>query len=162
MPGQPAHRCATRTRGRPVATTFGRFAVTSPLSRLLALRSDGIKDLARGHPYGTRWQADKFAVDQQAAPLPLGIRQYFVTGTLTRLEGSLYGRLVGDLVVLPSSSGDRQQNADHQWLGGMHHLQLLRHDRVYDALRRWLCEGSAPDGQDRDGVAAVRRLCNDA
>jgi len=104
-------------------TLFGRFATTAPLVRLLALRSDGIKDLARGTLHST---------------LPAGVRQYFVAVTLSRSEGSLLGRLFGDLMVLPASAGDRTQQADLQWFGGMHHFDLQRHDLVYDAMLAWL------------------------
>jgi pimeloyl-ACP methyl ester carboxylesterase len=117
------------------AALLGRFATATPLVGLLALRSDGIKDLARGYLHQDQWQDDDVAVD---TVLPAGVRQYFVAVTLSRTEGSLWGRLVGDLLVAPASAADRTQNADFQWLGGLHHFDLLRHDAVYDAVLAWL------------------------
>jgi pimeloyl-ACP methyl ester carboxylesterase len=131
--GAPLERGTVRA-----AELFGRFAVTAPLVRLLGLRSEGIKDLARGSLSGT---------DQGAPPtdavLPAGVRQYFVAATLSRSEGSLLGRLVGDLLVAPSSAGDPMRNTDVAWLGGLHHFDLLSHDLVYDAVLGWL---RAPEG----------------
>ncbi|ONI91895.1 hypothetical protein ALI144C_00520 [Actinosynnema sp. ALI-1.44] len=135
--GAPLERAVTR-----ITALLSRFAIAGPLSRVLALRSDGIKDLAQGYLHEAQWRKSKSAVEPWPTRLPAGIRQYFISVTLSRSEGSLYGRLVGDLLVLPSSSGDRNQNADHQWLGGMHHFHLLRHDRVYNAIHRWLSHNS--------------------
>nr|WP_225953295.1 alpha/beta hydrolase family protein [Kibdelosporangium phytohabitans] len=135
--GAPLERTVAR-----MAAVFGRFVITSPLSRLLALRSDGIKDLAQGYLHKTQWQTGTSPTEPQDSDLPVHVRQYFVTVTLSRSEGSLYGRLVGDLLVLPSSSGDRNQSAEHQWFGGMHHLHLPRHDRVYNAVHHWLSHAS--------------------
>jgi pimeloyl-ACP methyl ester carboxylesterase len=125
--GAPLERGVVR-----VAGSLGRFAMMAPLVRLLSLRSDGIKDLARG---SLLENADAAPGD---AVLPSGVRQYFVAVTLSRSEGSFLGRLVGDLLVIPSSAGDPMQGADFEWFGGLHHFDLLSHDTVYDALLRWL------------------------
>jgi pimeloyl-ACP methyl ester carboxylesterase len=119
------------------AALFGRFAVLAPAVRLLALRSDGIKDLARGSLHRDGQPAD--------TAVPAGVRQYFVVATLSRAEGSLWGRLVGDLLVAPSSAGDPSQAADVAWLGGLHHFDLLHHDTVYDAVLGWLRASGQPD-----------------
>jgi pimeloyl-ACP methyl ester carboxylesterase len=128
--GSP-HTGAPLERGAVLAAAlFGRFATLAPAVRLLALRSDGIKDLARGSLHRDGQPADTV--------LPAGVRQYFVVATLSRAEGSLWGRLVGDLLVVPSSAGDPSQAADVAWLGGLHHFDLLHHDRVYNAVLEWL------------------------
>lgn len=77
-----------------VGAFLDRFGLTAPLGRLLALRSDGIKDLARGHVPPGRERA-----------LPPGVRQCFVAVTLARSENSVLARLVGDLLVTPASAG---------------------------------------------------------
>jgi pimeloyl-ACP methyl ester carboxylesterase len=123
--GSPLERGAVRLAG-----VFGRFPITAPLVRLLAMRSEGIQDLAEGAVSG----------EPDASGLPPGVRQCFVAVTLSRAEGSLLGRLVGDLLVAPASAGDRDQNADVVWLGGLHHFDLLRHDLVYDAVLGWLLQ----------------------
>lgn len=118
------------------AALLGRFATAAPLVGLLALRSDGIKDLAQGYLHQNQWNED--IPETSDTDLPAGIRQYFVAVTLSRTEGSLWGRLIGDLLVTPASAADRTQTADFQWLGGLHHFDLLRHDTVYDAVLTWL------------------------
>lgn len=121
------------------AALLGRFATAAPLVGLLALRSDGIKDLAKGYLHEHQWQnEDQETLDPVATVLPVGVRQYFVAVTLSRTEGSLLGRLVGDLMVGPTSAADRTQSADFQWFGGMNHFDLLRHDTIYDAVLAWL------------------------
>jgi pimeloyl-ACP methyl ester carboxylesterase len=112
-----------------VAGVLGRLAVMAPLVRLLALRSDGIKDLAEGS------LLDQNQANARTMP---GVRQLFVAATLSRSEGSLLARTFGDLLVAPSSAADRTQVADLEWLGGLHHFDLLSHDAVYDALLSWL------------------------
>jgi pimeloyl-ACP methyl ester carboxylesterase len=121
------------------AALLGRFATAAPLVGLLALRSDGIKDLAQGYLHQDQWQDENAdALVSVATVLPAGVRQYFVAVTLSRTEGSLWGRLVGDLLVAPTSAADRTQSADFQWFGGMNHFDLLRHDTIYDAVLAWL------------------------
>jgi len=138
--GSP-HTGAPLERGVVGAVALlGEFAVLAPVVRLLALRSDGIKDLARGSLHRDQRVGDK-PVD---TVLPAGVRQYFVVATLSRSEGSLWGRLAGDLLVSPSSAGDTSQVADVEWLGGLHHFDLLHHDTVYDAVLGWLRASGSP------------------
>jgi hypothetical protein len=124
------------------AALLGKIPPAAPLRWLLALRSDGIKDLAKGYLHEKQWSAEHThagQADEAWDPeLPAGIRQLFVAATLSRSEGSMWGRLVGDLLVGPASAGDRSQDADVRWLGGMNHFDLLCHDRVYDTMLRWL------------------------
>jgi hypothetical protein len=63
---------------------------------------------------------------------------------LSRSEASLWGRLVGDLLMAPSSAGDPSQAADVEWLGGLHHFDLLYHNTVYDAVLEWLRASGHP------------------
>ncbi|MPZ81859.1 MAG: alpha/beta fold hydrolase [Actinophytocola sp.] len=128
--GAPLERGVVR-----VAGILGMFAALAPVARLMALRSDGIKDLARGSLHQDHRAEYGRPVD---AGLPAGVRQLFVVATLSRSEGSLWGPLIGDLVVAPSSAGDRTQTADLEWLGGLHHFDLLSHDAVYGVVAEWL------------------------
>lgn len=128
--GAPLERGAVRGAG-----ILGRFAALAPAARLMALRSDGIKDLARGSLHQDHRAEYGRPVD---AGLPAGVRQLFVVATLSRSAGSLRGRLIGDLVVAPSSAGDRTQTADLEWLGGLHRFDLLSHDAVYGVVAEWL------------------------
>ncbi|GLZ40532.1 hypothetical protein [Actinokineospora sp. NBRC 105648] len=140
--GAPLERWVVRT-----AAVLDGLVVTAPLARVLGLRSDGIKDLAQGRLHRAQWSGQAAAADASTATrLPAGLRQYFVASTLARTEGSLWGRLLGDLMVASSSAGDHTQTADLRWLGGLNHFALLRHDAVYDAVLAWL---GGPDGDER-------------
>ncbi|HWM06901.1 MAG TPA: hypothetical protein VNP92_31570 [Actinophytocola sp.] len=131
--GAPLERGAVR-----VAEMLGKFTVLAPVVRLLALRSDGIKDLAWASVHQDRLAENGVAGRPVDTGLPAGVRQLFVAATLSRSEGSLWGRLIGDLIVAPSSAGDHTQAADLEWLGGLHHFDLLSHDAVYDVVLGWL------------------------
>jgi pimeloyl-ACP methyl ester carboxylesterase len=127
-----------------VTALFDRGSLGAPLSWLLAVRSDGIKDLARGYLHEKQWTrehpAKKQAGEAPETVLPQGVRQLFVSATLSRSEDSVLGRLVGDLLVRPASATDRSQHADVRWLGGLNHFDLLGHDRVYETMLAWLRE----------------------
>ncbi len=131
--GAPLERGAVR-----IAETLGKFAVLAPVARLLALRSDGIKDLAQASLHQDRLAENGVGGRPVDTGLPASVRQLFVAATLSRSEGSLWGRLIGDLIVAPSSAGDPTQSADLEWLGGLHHFDLLSHDAVYDLVLGWL------------------------
>lgn len=131
--GAPLERAVART-----AALLGRSPLTAPLRRLLAFRSNGIQDLAEGYLHETRG-ADGQPPDRSADIGPaLPVRQMFVAATLSRSQDSIWGRLVGDLLVRPASAADPTHNADVRWLGGLHHFDLLGHDRVYHAMLQWL------------------------
>jgi len=125
--GAPLERAVVGAAG-----VIGKFPTMAPLVRVLALRSDGIKDLAAGSLLA------ETAARPTARMLPPGVRQLFIAATVSRSEGSLLARTVGDLLVAPSSAADRGQDADLVWLGGLHHFDLLSHDAVYDVLLQWL------------------------
>ncbi|MEV4315608.1 alpha/beta hydrolase [Actinocrispum sp. NPDC049592] len=130
--GAPLERVVARA-----SALLGRGLLGVPLSWLLALRSDGIKDLAVGCLHEKQWMR-QYADETLETVLPPTVRQLFISATLSRLDGSMLGRLVGDLLVGPASAADDSQRADVRWLGGLNHFDLLRHDRVYDAMLTWL------------------------
>lgn len=76
--------------------------------------------------------------DEWSTVLPPGVRQLFVAATLSRSEHSLLARVLGDLVVRPSSVRDVVSDADVRWLGGIDHFSLQHHDDVYAAIIDWL------------------------
>lgn len=153
--GAPLERAAVLAAG-----FLDRFAVLAPAVRLMALRSDGIKDLARGYLHEDQWaeDSDRGARRMVDTVVPEGVRQLFVAATLSRSEGSLLGRLFGDLMVTPASAADRMQTADLEWLGGLHHFDLLHHDVVYDAVLEWLRTSAVSDvTQSRQGAWIIER-----
>jgi hypothetical protein len=156
--GAPLERGVHRLAG-----LLARLPETRGLAALLALRSVGIKDLRRG----TLVEADWAERDLDAAgpgrhthvPLHDGARHFVVLATVSRDPSGRVADLVGDLLVPPrSATGDTGDDdrlafpADHVLrLGGLNHLDLLHHPRVYEQLRRWLVErpgGPHPDAPD--------------
>jgi hypothetical protein len=126
---------------------------TRPLGRLLRRRSAGIRDLRQGSLVDADWRGrDPDALRAAAiAELPLlaGATHCFVAATISRDERHPLGRLLGDALVLPPSAGGRGRartlgfRSEHgAHVGGAHHLALLDHPAVYDALRGWLADQS--------------------
>lgn len=152
--GAPLERAAHLATNR-----LARLPETRAISRALAARSAGIKDLR----YGTLVEADWAGRDLDAAgrgphtrvPLADGARHFVVLATLARDESSLSARLVGDLLVPPRSARGEARRAgrfgfpaDHVLhVGRRHHFQLLNDPAVYAAIRRWLV--SRPEGSRR-------------
>lgn len=141
---------------------LGKAPLASPLARLLALRSDGIQDLAHGYLHHRQWADDPGTERKPEPSSPTGIHRLFVSATLSRTEGSTWGRLIGDLLVTPVGADDLIEDADTVWLGGLNHFALLRDDAVYQTLLDWLrvghdgrTAGYALSGEVGPGVTAV-------
>jgi pimeloyl-ACP methyl ester carboxylesterase len=135
--GAPMERAAAWT-----ATMLGKLSVTTPLSRLLDLRSGAIKDLAHGYLHEHQWstQPDGLTAKDRAQLMrfPKRLPQLFVYATVSRSVDSRWGRVVGDLLVGAASAGTPDGHADLRWIGGLNHVDLLHHDSVYDAILSWL------------------------
>ncbi|OXM61191.1 esterase/lipase family protein [Amycolatopsis vastitatis] len=138
--------------GAPLERRVAQFAgllrksPLAPLARLLALRSDGIQDLAHGYVHQHQWADDPDDGRPLERASPSGLRRLFVSATLSRTEGSTWGRLLGDLLVPPVRPGDLTEDADTAWLGGLNHFALLRDDSVYETLLDWLRTDDVPAG----------------
>ncbi|MBN1093407.1 alpha/beta fold hydrolase [Blastococcus sp. TML/M2B] len=154
--GSP-HLGAPLERGvHRLAAQLARLPETRPLARVLALRSAGIKDLGRGTVVEDDWTGtdpDAPAPSSRTlVPLQDGARHFVVLATLSPNTSGRLADLFGDLMVSPRSAlgdtGDDERlafPADHvQRLGGLHHVDLLDHPRVYAAIRRWLTD--RPEG----------------
>lgn len=115
-------------RGAGAVEGLARSAASATwLGGLLGLRSEGIRDL-RGGPAS------------HAVPSTVG--QYAVLSTITPRPTSTVGARIGDgLVPVPA-----RHTVETAVLGGLHHLDLLNHPRVYERLTAWLAPaaGSAP------------------
>ncbi|MGM1065157.1 lipase family alpha/beta hydrolase [Saccharothrix sp. Mg75] len=133
--GAPLERAVART-----AEVLDGLWPAAPLCRLLALRSDGIKDLAEGYLHEHQWRGVDDGAPPPSTALPPGVRQLFVAATLTSSPDSALGRLVGDLVVDPESAAAPDQEADRCRVGGVSHFALQTHDDVYRAVLDWLRE----------------------
>lgn len=151
------HLGAPLERGAHLLThTLARLPETRPLAALLALRSVGIKDLRRGTLVEEDWTGRDLDAPGSAphthVPLADGARHFVVLATLARDPDGRAADLLGDLLVMPRSAvGDTGDDDRLAFppdaiarLGGLHHLDLLNHPRVYEQLRRWLVE--RPEG----------------
>ncbi|WP_410643930.1 esterase/lipase family protein [Amycolatopsis sp. lyj-346] len=134
--GTPHSGAPLERRVAQVAGLLGKSPVATPLARLLSTRSDGIQDLAHGYVHRSQWSAG--AESPWRPEGGAGVRRLFVSATLSRTEGSTWGRLVGDLLVAPVRADDLTEDADIVWLGGLNHFSLLHDDAVYEALLDWL------------------------
>ncbi len=115
---------------------------TRPFAEFLELRSNGIKDLRFGYLAEADWagrQADTLLDDHRGdcADLP-GVHYHFVACTLTRADGHLVGRLLGDVLVRTASAFDARTTGSLTRLGGLNHFDLLTHSEVYRLLGGWL------------------------
>lgn len=143
--GAPLEQAATVT-----GLALRRLPETRPLATALASRSVGIKDLRHGDVRETDWAG---LVDLDAwrpapaecAPLLPSAEHFYLGATIARRHDTVAARVIGDaLVPYPSAAGigrNRRLALDvghGRHLGGLHHLDLLNHPRVYAVLRDWL------------------------
>jgi pimeloyl-ACP methyl ester carboxylesterase len=147
------HLGAPLERGAHALThTLARLPETRPLATLLALRSVGIKDLRRGTLLEADWAGRDLDARGPAGhthvPLCDGARHLVVLATLAPNPDGPLGAALGDLLVPPSSAlgdtGDDDRLAFRPdavaRLGGLTHLDLLNHPRVYRQILRWLSD----------------------
>jgi len=118
-------------------------------ARILAGRSDGIKDLRHGSLVDEDWVGrDPEALrddGQREVPLLPGVRYHFVSATVTSDPEHPVGKVIGDLLVRQSSSSGPVIRTDTfavetRRFGGVMHHQLQNHPSVYEVLRR-ACSG---------------------
>lgn len=89
------------------------------LGGIVGLRSEGIRDLHGNTP---------------TPRAPSGVDEYAVLSTITPRTTSAVGAQIGDgLVPVPA-----RHTVETAVLGGLHHLDLLNHPRVYERLTTWL------------------------
>jgi len=160
--GAPLERAAARG-----GHLLRRLPETAPLARVLTARSAGVKDLRYGACLDEDWEGidpDLWGPDGCGeVPFLPEATYYYVGATLARDKDSTLGRLLGDVLVqFPSASGDgplrrlafELEHGLH--LGGVHHLQLLNHPRVYEQLARWLTGSPAGGGPAAVPARAAR------
>lgn len=122
------HRGAPLEQGvHALADLLSRVPEAAPFGRILDLRSAGIRDLRRG-------------ID--AGPLLHDVHHLFVGATITANATHPVGLVLGDLLVRSDSAGgpaDCEIEVDDvKHVGGLTHLSLLNHARVYAHLRAFL------------------------
>jgi pimeloyl-ACP methyl ester carboxylesterase len=126
---------------------LGKAAETRPFVTMVNGSSGGIKDLRYGYVLDDDWvgcDLDSCLRDHRHdAPLLAGANHYVISATVTADPSSKVGAVVGDLLVQPTSAHGRRGGIQHigfgmeagRGLGGMHHVDLLSHPAVWEAMR---------------------------
>jgi pimeloyl-ACP methyl ester carboxylesterase len=126
-----------------------RVPETRPFAQLVNGRSAGIKDLRFGSCVEDDWcdcDADELLKDRCCdVPFLESATYYFVGATIARSSDSMFGTVVGDLLVrFPSAAGRGRRRTipfelEHgRHVPGLNHFDLLAHPAVYEQLRGWL------------------------
>lgn len=118
-----------------------RWPESHALSRPLAARSSGIRDLRFGALVEEHWapEDERLLHDRTTdVPTPAHASLYWVGSTLTRDPDHPVGHALGDGLVRRPSAEGRARATDGVVLGGADHLSLLDHPTVYQHLVRWL------------------------
>ena len=130
--------------------TLSALPETRPFGAIVNRRSAGIKDLRYGYCCAEDWRdCDPDALlecHRRDIPFLETASYYFLGATITRDSQRPLGRLIGDLLVRPSSAWGQGLGGRHypfeierlRTYGGMHHMHLLNHPAVYEQLRGWL------------------------
>jgi len=119
------------------------FPLSRPLSKILKVRSQGIRDLRHGFVADEDWKrrpAD--ALNAEAlTPIPRleTVRYHFIGSSVGLDETDWIGKVVGDgLVRLPSATARHLADADTAVLFRAHHMQLLNHPAVLAQIEQRL------------------------
>ncbi|MDX1451613.1 MAG: hypothetical protein R3183_03570 [Oleiphilaceae bacterium] len=147
--GSPHHGAPLERIGNIIDRLLIATPYSAPLSKLGKVRSAGVTDLRYGYLLDEDWQhSDRFDKHNPAqrtpVPLPRDVACYTVA-TTTASQGK--PDLLGDGLVPLNSALGRHKDArfnlefaeEHCWTGyGIHHLDLLNHPEVLQALMAWL------------------------
>jgi hypothetical protein len=149
--GTPHHGVPLERVGNWVNIVLQTSPYTSPLARLVKIRSAGITDLRYGNLLDEDWQGrDRFEHSgdlRHPVPLPQNVRCYALAGTTGAKSADLGSCLSGDgLVPVDSALGRHNEPGrslsfaeSSQWVGyGMNHWDLLNRQTVYEQIVRWL------------------------
>lgn len=144
------HTGAPLARGaRMLAWAFDKTPETRPYGRL-ADHSAGVRDLRFGYLVDEDWaECDAGTCRQDHAhdvPLLATADHYVISAAVASDPSGPTARVVGDLLVQPSSAHGRRHNRtpvafEHEHIAHisqLHHFDLLNHPAVYDTLRSWL------------------------
>jgi hypothetical protein len=128
-------------------------AIDTPGTRIPAemidARSAGIKDLRHGYIVEEDWYGNDPDLPlndtRTHAQWVAGVHYHRIVSTLTNDPAHPIGRVVGDALVRPKSAaaahpkhGAKNSMGDVVEMGGISHIGLANHPRVYEQLRAWL------------------------
>jgi pimeloyl-ACP methyl ester carboxylesterase len=142
--------------------TLGTPHLGAPIARALTAGSSGLSLLPESAPFGRFLDHRSVGILDLRAGLPDDVRNlpharyHLVAGTVTRSHRHPVGEVAGDLLVrYPSAVGKARRGremfpgADVLHVPGADHFDLLNHDDVYAAIRRWLTDGRIGERQER-------------
>ncbi|NOP37472.1 hypothetical protein HK411_07815 [Calidifontibacter sp. DB2511S] len=137
--GTPYHGALLERGVTKLTKEFDRHLATRWAAEILRYRSGGVKDLRHGNLLEDDWAGhdpdDPADWRQVARAHPQHIRHLAIAGTVTGDPHSARSRLLGDLVVSRRSArGLDATKWDSLLLGGVNHMDLLNHPRVYAVL----------------------------
>ncbi len=151
--GTPHHGAPLERGGNWFEEVVGSIPYAAPLARLGRLRSAGVTDLRHGNLLDEDWDGiDRFARSgdrRRPVALPEGVDCLAVAATTGARRGDARDRLVGDGLVPVSSALGHHHDPRFELafdpsrrvvLHGLHHMDLLGHPEVHEALARWLAD----------------------
>ncbi len=139
--------------GNLATTILGSFDTpgTRIPAEVIDARSAGIKDLGHGYVVEEDWRdadPDQLLTDGRTHRHWVdGVRYHRVVATLTEDPAHPMGRLVGDAMVRPSSAAASnlvhamgQEPGELATVGGISHIGLANHPRIYQHIKAWLSD----------------------
>lgn len=154
--GTPHHGAPLAKAAHAAAWALEALPETRPLAHMLDTRSAGIHDLRLGTLHEEDWHGERsgdFADRRRRTPLLPQCDHTFVTATVTVDPRHPVGFALGDLLVRTESASGRSRShvipvdpGSIVHLGGLHHIDLLDHPAVAEALQRVLVRGSRGAG----------------
>lgn len=119
------------------------FPLSRPLAKVLAVRSEGIRDLRHGFVADEHWKKrtaeERNADARTEIPRLATVKYHFIGSSIGIDEHHWLGKAIGDgLVKLPSSTARELADADTATLYSAHHMQLLNHPAIYKEIAQRL------------------------
>lgn len=124
------------------------FPLSRPLAKVLAVRSEGIRDLRHGFVADEHWKKrtaeERNADARTEIPRLPTVKYHFIGSSIGIDEHHWLGKAIGDgLVKLPSSTARELADADTATLYSAHHMQLLNHPAIYKEIAQRLAAKKA-------------------
>jgi len=155
--GSPHHGAPLERVGHAATRLLDLLDITRPVAVAINARSAGIKDLRHGSLRHDDWNAhdpDLVGGDTRRPVRVLPKARHCAVGAmLGESTDDPRSRLIGDGLVLPDSAAGRHPHkslcapfevADTVLLPALHHLRLVRDQRVYGLIARWLSAAPSP------------------
>lgn len=139
--GTPYHGALLEKGANALANSLAEHTATAWAGELIRWRSGGIKDLRHGNLMEVDWKGfdPDDPVDHRVRDRrhDSPIQHLAVVAVVSPDPAAWWGRPLGDLLVSRrSASGLAGDNWRTVELGGMNHMDLLNHPRVYDVIAR--------------------------